>query len=140
MTQEELQLIKVGAEAVLKPFANLMERLFGGAVDQIGGGWEDALSTRRRIRQIGLFKKLQKAFEEAGITPRQISDNISVPALLNASLVDDETMQTKWANLLANAADPREIKEVMASVCQSRFIAPCWTRNFVSWRLAYSWG
>ena len=50
MTEEEQQLIKTGAESLLKPFANLIERLFGGSVDEIGGQWQDAFRTRRLIR------------------------------------------------------------------------------------------
>jgi Abortive infection alpha len=115
MDDDQKEILKVGAEAALKPFTSLIEKLFGGAVEQIGGAWEDRLAVRRQIRRIHLFKKLQTAVDDAGFEPQQIPDNIWIPALLEASLQDDETIQGKWANLLANAADPRQMNAVSPS-------------------------
>lgn len=115
MTEDEQQLLKVGAESAIKPFANLIERLFGGPVDQVGGMLEDGLKVRRILRQIKLYKKLQKKIEEGGFDPQQIPDAIWVPSLQLASLEDNETLQEIWANLLANAADPRHINPVAPS-------------------------
>lgn len=108
MTDNEKELMKVGAETALKPFANLIERLFGGAVDQIGGGWEDRLKVRRQIRQLGLLKRLQGHIDELGFEPQPIPDKIWLPAVQAALLEDDEGLQEKWATLLANAADPAQ--------------------------------
>ncbi len=115
MTDEEKELAKVGAEAAFAPFAKLVERLFGGAVDQIGGSWEDRLKVRRAIRRMGLFKRLAAAIDDAGFEPRLIEDSIWIPALLEALLQDDEILQTTWANLLANAADPRGQRRISGS-------------------------
>jgi hypothetical protein len=115
MTEDEQQLLKVGAESAIKPFANLIERLFGGPADQMGGMLEDGLKVRRMLRQIKLYRKLQKKIEDAGFDPRQIPDTIWVPSLQLASLEDDEDLQEIWANLLANAADPRADNPVTAS-------------------------
>jgi hypothetical protein len=112
MTDEERELLKVGADAAFKPFADLAERLFGGSVEQIGGAWEDRLKVRRQIRRIKLMKKLQEAIEDAGFAPNSIQDAIWIPALQEASLQDDDTLQTMWANILANAADPRGTKTI----------------------------
>jgi hypothetical protein len=38
---DEKELLKVGVEAAVRPFSNLLERLFGGAVDEIGGAWQE---------------------------------------------------------------------------------------------------
>jgi len=107
MDDDEKDVLKVGIEAALRPFANLVEKLFGGAAEQIGGAWEVRLAVRRIIRRIHFYKKLQAVLEEAGFEPQPIPDQIWVPAVQEASLQDDETIQEKWANLLANAADPR---------------------------------
>lgn len=115
MTDEEKEIVKIGAEAAFKPFTNLAKRLFGGSVDQIGGAWEDRLMVRRQIRRIQLFKELQSAIDKAGFDPRLIPDSIWIPALQEALLHDDETLQTTWANLLANAADPSEFHPVLSS-------------------------
>jgi abortive infection alpha-like protein len=115
MTDDEKQLAKVAAEAAFKPFANLAERLFGGVVDELGGTWQDRLAIRRQVRRIALFKHLQKKIDEAGFDPRGIPDAVWIPALQQASLEDDESLQEIWANLLANAADPRQERPVLAS-------------------------
>jgi hypothetical protein len=43
-----------------------------------------------------------------GITPEEAPLNVVYPILEGASLEEDPEMRTLWANLLANAADPRE--------------------------------
>lgn len=107
MNDDEKELLKVGAETAMKPFADLISRLFGGAVEQYGGMWTDGLVARRKIRQIKLMGKLKHAIDAAGFEPGAIRDNIWVPAIQAALLEDDETLQDAWAALLANAADPR---------------------------------
>lgn len=107
MENDQKEMLKIGAEAAMRPFADLIDKLFGGPVEQIGGMWTDRLAVRRHIRRISLFGKLQAAIDKARFDPRQIPDNVWIPAIQEASLQDDETLQEKWANLLANAADPR---------------------------------
>src|ERR1022692_4011610 len=106
MTDEEKQLFRVTAEATLKPFGNLLERLFGGAVDQIGGEWEDRLKARRLLRRAKVLAKLKQQLDDAGFEAQQISERVWVPALQAVSLEDDDTLQDTWASLLANAANP----------------------------------
>jgi hypothetical protein len=105
VNEDEKELLKAGADAAMRPFANLIERLFGGPLDQVGGMWEDRLKVRRQIRQFRLMQKLQAAIDEAGMDAQPIPDSIWIPVLQEASLQDDESLQSAWANLLANAAD-----------------------------------
>jgi hypothetical protein len=107
VTDDEKELLKVTAEATLKPLGNLLERLFGGAVDQLGGEWEDRLRARRFLRRAKVYAKLKRQLDDAGIDPQEIPEKIWVPALQAASLEDDESLQDKWASLLAHAGDPR---------------------------------
>jgi len=107
-------MMKVGAEAALKPFSNLIEKLFGGPAEELGGMWQDAVKVRRFERQLKLFTKVQRLLDEAGIEPQRVSDKISIPLLNNASLEDDESLQDKWASLLANAATPDAVPPVSA--------------------------
>jgi hypothetical protein len=115
MNKDEQELAKIAVQEGIKPFVNMCERLFGGTIDEIGGMWKDSFHARRIMRQIPLFKKVQAAIHKAGFDPRQIADNISVPILQAALLEDDETMQERWANLLANASDPRQASAVLPS-------------------------
>jgi hypothetical protein len=107
MDDDQKELAKIGAEAAMWPFADLIDKLFGEPLGELGGMVKDNLAARRHIRRIGLIKKVQSAIEEAGFEPKRISDNIWVPAIQEATLQDDETLQEIWANLLANAADPQ---------------------------------
>jgi hypothetical protein len=106
MEDDQKELAKIGAEAVMRPFGDLINKLFGGPFEEIGGMWKDSLAARRRIRQLALFRKVQKAIDEDGFEPQKIPDNIWVSALQAASLQDDESIQQRWANLLTNAANP----------------------------------
>lgn len=114
MNDDEKELLKVGAETAMKPFADLINRLFGGPVEEIGGMWTDGLVARRQIRQIKLMQKVQRAIEEAGFEPSMVRDKVGVNLLQAALLEDDETMQDTWANMLANESDPRQQNPVEA--------------------------
>ena len=115
MNDDEKEIMKVGAEAAIQPLANLIKKLNGGAGEQIGGILTDEIAARRQIRRMYLFKKVQQAIENAGFEPQRIPDNIWAPILQEASLQEDETLQDIWANLLANAADPRRATPVLPS-------------------------
>ncbi len=115
ISDDQKELIKIGAEAAFKPFAELTQKLFGGACEQIGGYWEDGLKFRRQLRQLKLLKKLDIAIEDAGFTPRAIPDAIWIDAVEEASRVDDETLRDKWAAMLVNAADPSQDRPIAVS-------------------------
>jgi hypothetical protein len=112
---DQKEILKVGAEAAMKPFASLIERLFGGAVDEIGTGWAESLRARRLKRQAAVLNKVQMKIETAKFEPVQIPDYLWVPCLQEALLQDDETLQDIWANLLTNAADPHQTSPVVPS-------------------------
>ncbi len=115
MTSDEQELVKVGAEAALRPFSNLMEKLFGGSVEQVGGMWEDSLKLRRHMRRVKLLAKVQAKLDEAGFEPHQIPDKVWQPIFESASTEDDDFLQDQWANLLTNAANPHDDNEHLAS-------------------------
>lgn len=107
MSDDEQQLLKIGLDAALKPLVDLSQRLFGGLADQIGGIWEDAALARRIKRRIRLLEELKADIDRAQFEPRVIPDAIWMPIVEEASRQDDESIQDKWAAMLANAADPR---------------------------------
>jgi hypothetical protein len=115
MDNDQKELLKVGAETAMKPFADLISKLFGGLAEQVGGMMTDAAAARRYVRRIKLFGNVQKKIEESGFDPKAIPDKIWTPLLQAALLEDDETLQDMWANLLANAADPGQSAAVLPS-------------------------
>jgi hypothetical protein len=105
---DEKDILKIGADAAVKPIGALLEKLFGGAVEEIGGMWQDTLKARRHLRRMKLYEKLRRKLEDASIDPKEVPEKIWVPVLQAVSLEDDEGMQERWAALLANAANPED--------------------------------
>jgi hypothetical protein len=108
MTDDEKQLLRMGADALLKPYADLVNRLFGAAVDEMGRMLGEEVKLRCEVRRAKVIGKLHAAIAEAQFEPQRIPDYIWIPALQAASLLDDELLQEAWANLLANSSDPRQ--------------------------------
>ena len=60
-----------------------------------------------RIRNaIRIFQRVRKMFVDAGIDPHPIASRLFLPAFDAASIEDNETLQERWAALLANASNP----------------------------------
>lgn len=106
MTDEEKELLKTSADAALRPFSNLIEKLFGGVTEELGAMLQDSLRVRRLGRQVKLLGKVQRIISDAGFEPHQIPDNVWMPALSYASMEDSDDLQERWAALLANASRP----------------------------------
>ena len=114
MDSDSKELAKIGAEAVVKPFGDLLTKLFGGSAEQIGGIAEDyfaeirqKLAGKRQSQRVEtVLSKTEYVIEDAGFEPKEVPDEILIPLLQAASLQDDATLQDMWANLLANAANP----------------------------------
>jgi hypothetical protein len=63
---------------------------------------------RRRLKNAeAVFGKTHLILLNIGVPAKPLPDNILHPILEGASLQDDEYFQTRWAYLLANAADSR---------------------------------
>jgi hypothetical protein len=56
-----------------------------------------------------------RILKEVGVSPKQVPLSILDPALQAVALEEDPYLQRIWVNLLANAADPREIHPVLVS-------------------------
>lgn len=101
---DEDKLVKAGVEAALKPFADLLEKLAGPAVEEFGLAIQDRVRVFRLKRQIRLFQQTKKMLEEAGLEPSRVSFRLLGPIVDAASIEDNDELQDKWAALLANAA------------------------------------
>jgi hypothetical protein len=106
MDDDQKELIKAGAEAVFKPFSNLIERLFGGAADEVGLMLKNEVMVRRIGRERILLEKVQRMLDDAEIEPNLVPDKIWIPLLQAAATEDDDALQEQFAALLANAAGP----------------------------------
>ena len=107
-------MLKVAADSAIKPIGDLFQKLFGGAFEEIGGIMQDSFKVRRFKRQLRLLNRVEEIIREAGYEPQRLADKVAVPLLNAAAVEDDEAMQEKWANLLANAANPNRSPQVSA--------------------------
>jgi len=111
--------------ATLKAF---LARVLGPATDQFAGilsdemaGWRKELAARREQRFLRIGCRAAQQLDAAKVEPVQIPDYIALPLLESATLVDDESLQEKWASLLANAATPNS--EVTVSAIFPKILA-----------------
>lgn len=105
--------IKVSAEdktitASIQGNQDAITKFFSGVVpDFIKDGvgiLSDQVKLWRWSNQINIITKAQRKIEESGLDKKQIPLKVLVPIIQNSSLEQDENMQDKWANMLANAA------------------------------------
>ena len=89
--------------AVAKEFAG---KLVNPALEEGGGLLQDTIKFWRFKNQINIVLKAKAFLEKKGIDPQLVLPKTAVPLLEKGSLENDETMQDRWAVMLANAASP----------------------------------
>ncbi len=83
--------------------------------EALGGLIADFIKERRHANLINIAVRSKQRLDDAGVSPKAVPLSIIHPALEAASLEEDLNLQEIWANLLANAADPRDINPVTPS-------------------------
>jgi len=101
---DEDKLVKAGVEAALKPFADLLDKIAGPGLEELGLTLKDHVRVFRLGRQVRLLKRTKEILEEAGIEPKRVPLKLLGPIIESGSLEEDDILQDKWAALLANAA------------------------------------
>lgn len=76
--------------------------VLGPSVKEIAETWADSFKLRRFKNQVNILAKAQKILEEKKINAKKIDLKVLVPMLENSSLEEDEDLQERWANLIAN--------------------------------------
>lgn len=92
--------IKGDQDAVSKFFSGIVPDFIKDGV----GILSDQVKLWRWSNQINIIKKAQAKIEASGLNKKQIPLKVLVPIIQNSSLEQDENMQDKWANMLANSA------------------------------------
>jgi Abortive infection alpha len=83
----------------------LLVRLAGPLADEAGQILGDRAREYRIRNATRIFQRVKKMLLDAGIEPQPIASRLFLPAFEAASIEDNETLQEKWAALLANASD-----------------------------------
>lgn len=112
VTDDQKELIKATAEGAAKGALGDLLLGLSGPLQEIAGMVQERFRERRLERRVKLIQRFQAFVVNAGFEPHQIQDNIFVPILTASDLQDEESMQEKFAALLANAADPRDLVAV----------------------------
>jgi|SRR5579863_7383478 len=72
------------------------------------------LGRRRMQNAEAVGNKAHLTLLNIGVKAQEVPLNILQPLLESASLQEDPSLQAVWANLRANAADPRQTKQTRA--------------------------
>jgi len=101
----ETALAKAGISGI-PGLAKFIGKIAGPAVGEFGLMLQDRVRSRRFFDQVKTYIKAQTMLEKAGEDPQVVPSKILFPLLDGAALEEDEDLSTKWAALLANAANP----------------------------------
>lgn len=82
---------------------------------ELGELLADQVRSWRFKNQIKILNKAKDKLKESGISPGKVPLKILVPLLDSGSLEEEESMTDRWANLLANAANPNLANDVKAA-------------------------
>lgn len=103
MSEVTKQIGEVGA----KQAESFLCKVLGEPGKALGGLFTDQVNARRYRNLIRIVIQSNQAAKDAGLQAGAIPLKIIHPLLENASLEEDPDLATMWANLLANAADPK---------------------------------
>lgn len=94
-------------EAEVKVSKDEINAFFNGIVPQFvkegGGIISDTVRFWRWKNQVRLIKKAEKILEENNLPKQQVPLKVLAPLIESSSYEEDESMQNRWVNLLANA-------------------------------------
>jgi hypothetical protein len=91
---------------------DLFGKIAGPAAEELGLTLRDRFRMFRFERQVHLLGRFRVICENARIDPKSVRIPLLFDILDRATLEEDDDLQELWANLLANAADPREVVRV----------------------------
>ncbi|MGC2742830.1 MAG: Abi-alpha family protein [Candidatus Angelobacter sp.] len=98
---------KGAIEAIYKPIESIVKTLAGPAAEEIGLTFRDSVKVLRFKRQARLFKRVEEICAETAIKPQAVKLSLLFDIVDKASLEEDDDLQELWAQLLANAANPK---------------------------------
>jgi hypothetical protein len=103
---------KETAGTLKKESESFLGAVLGEPAKALGGLIADKVNKRRHANLIKITVEAKRNLQAAGVSPKEVPLSIIHPALEAASLEENPDLQTAWANLLANAADPRHTGNV----------------------------
>ncbi|HBU06951.1 MAG TPA: hypothetical protein DEB09_02615 [Candidatus Magasanikbacteria bacterium] len=90
-------------EASQEEVSEFLEKVIPNFVLEGGGILSDTVRFWRWKNQINIIKKVKSIVENSKLDKKQVPLKILLPIMENSSLEEEELIQNKWANILANA-------------------------------------
>jgi len=101
---------------------------FGGIIPDFvkegGGILTDTIRFWRWKNQVNIIKKVKGKVEKSGLDKKQVPLKILLPLIENSALEEEEIIQDKWANILANAITAQ--KEIKPNYAEMILRAASW--------------
>ncbi len=80
----------------------LISTIFGPSAKELGELFADKIRYERLKNQVSIFSKTSNLLEKNNLQAKQLNLKTLVPLIEQSSLENDEILQMKWANLIAN--------------------------------------
>ncbi|MDR6158621.1 hypothetical protein QF023_002137 [Chryseobacterium sp. SLBN-27] len=93
---------------ILDKTSTFVSKLFGPSINEFAELFADKVKFVRLKNQIKIFNKTRELLEKNGLEPRELNLKTLVPLIEKSSVEDDELLQDKWANLIANISTTPE--------------------------------
>lgn len=93
---------------IIEKTEKLITKLFGQSINEFGELFADNIRYRRLKNQIKIFNKTRELLENNGLELREFNLKTIVPLIEKSSVEEEETLQHKWANLIASMATTPE--------------------------------
>lgn len=114
---DDLLGIGKAASAISQPLQDFLHKLLGPAAEEAGELFADRVRYLRWKNSLHIVEQANKLLEAKGVTPQTIPLKTLVPILEGASLEgDDDNLEGKWVNLIANAASGEKVNSRHAEI------------------------
>src|SRR5580704_8473022 len=94
--------LKTTLEVLFEPVKDLVQKLAGPAAEGLGLTLGDRVQLFRFKQQLHILTRTKEMLEGAGIPAKHVPLKLLCPLIQSAVLEEDESLQNKWAALLAN--------------------------------------
>jgi hypothetical protein len=111
MTPEETQALGKALDTA-KDYA---DEVLKGPLAEFGGILSDTIGYWRLKNRVRLMLKAKQWLEEKGVEPRKVLPEVFVPLLEDGGNVEDETLASMFASLLASHLDPAQEENIHPS-------------------------
>ncbi|GMN08631.1 hypothetical protein MTsPCn5_40210 [Croceitalea sp. MTPC5] len=89
---------------ILDKTEKFMSKLLGPSINEWGELFADNVRFRRIKNQVKIFNKTRELLDRNGMEPRELNLKTLVPLIEYSSVEEEELLQDKWSNLIANMA------------------------------------